>query len=242
MRGEHGFRLDCAASRVNGCEESLLGLTLEHGGGGGLAAGFTDSSGEGSRGRGGDAAGLSGSARSAAWALLPPQDEGVGRIPRGQVVSTAKIVVWRRVAGTAFTIVCEPHENLLQASSLLSALVLLLDARFAAVGLASPATAPHVVRYATHARSCGSANTPPDPCPSCSTRLTSAATRAHTPPHTHTSLQLLERPDELLALLDQFLPAGQLLFITPSLGDSLLRDATAALSSHATRRRQPPVS
>eukprot|EP00943_MAST-04B_sp_MAST-4B-sp1_P007578 g7578.t1 len=57
-------------------------------------------------------------------------EEGVTRIPRGSLFERAKILVWRHVLGCGYTLVCEPHENLVMASTWISNFIAVLSKHF----------------------------------------------------------------------------------------------------------------
>ena len=57
-------------------------------------------------------------------------EEGVTRIPRGILFERAKILVWRQVLGCVYTLICEPDENLITASTWISTFIAVLSKHF----------------------------------------------------------------------------------------------------------------
>ena len=57
-------------------------------------------------------------------------EEGVTRIPRGSLFECAKVLVWRHVLGCGYTLICEPHENLVMASTWISNFIAVLSKHF----------------------------------------------------------------------------------------------------------------
>lgn len=57
-------------------------------------------------------------------------EEGIIRIPRGPLFECAKILVWRQILGCVYTLVCEPEENLVTASTWISMFVAVLSKHF----------------------------------------------------------------------------------------------------------------
>lgn len=140
------------------------------------------------------------------------------RLARGPVLSKPKVLVWRQVLGCAYTLICEPQENLLQASNFLSTFVTLLGLHFndpavsgspqtvsssAFVAVVKDQRAGHRV---LHARA-----------PS----LIALLTVRPPVPRRHRD-QFLDHTDDIVALLHEFLPSGQLLFYTGATGGAQL--------------------
>ena len=57
-------------------------------------------------------------------------EEGITRLPRGPQCASAKILVWRQILGCGYTLVCDPQENLVMASTWISMFVAVLSKHF----------------------------------------------------------------------------------------------------------------
>jgi hypothetical protein len=121
-------------------------------------------------------------------------------LPPSKVISSSKIVLWRLQELTMYTIVCYPDENRLLAGQFLKALPRYLSDQFKA---ASISATPREVRWTTVLFS--------------SFILTKL----------HWVLQFFLRPDDFMTVLHQFLPGGQLLFMSDDFEKQLKRESDA---------------
>jgi len=110
-------------------------------------------------------------------------EEGVFWVPRGELFSSPKVVLWRKTKNVAYTLICEEDENPALGSYFLESFPNVLSEYY-----------------------------------------------KKTTPSSTLGMEFFLRPEEVLVLLQSFLPNGQLLFISPNLSKHLKKEAENTLS------------